>query len=320
MSLSLQLLLAFGLDLLIGDPRWFPHPVRFIGRMALRLEYPLRRLLPSAWWAGVIAVLLVLGIVGGVAWGSLTLAALWHPWAADVVGVLFLWTGLACRDLASHARAVQRALFAGNLPRARERVGWLVGRDTADLDEAEIARAAVESVGENLVDGVTAPLFWAAVGGPIGILLYKAVNTLDSTFGYRNARYLRFGWASARLDDVANWLPARLTLPFMVAAAWLLRLHAGAAWRIGWRDHSQHPSPNSGWSEAAMAGALGVRLGGENSYGGVLSRRPYLGDPTEPLHARHIAQANRLLIVTAMLFVLAFAGVRLLLEKIPAIL
>jgi adenosylcobinamide-phosphate synthase len=289
--------------------------VRFIGWLACSLETPLRRIFPSAKLAGFLAVVLVLVIVGGVAWGSLVLVGLWQAWAADVMGVLFLWTGLACRDLTTHARAVRQALVAGDLPLARERVGWLVGRDTADMDEAEIARAAVESVGENLVDGVTAPLFWAAVGGPVGILLYKAVNTLDSTFGYRNERYLQFGWASARLDDVVNWVPARLTLPFMVAASWCQGLRPGATWRIGWRDHGQHPSPNSGWSEAAMAGALGVRLGGENSYGGVRSRRPHLGDPLETLQARHIGRANRLIMATAFLFLLAVATLRFWLEN-----
>ncbi len=294
-SLAIQILLAILLDLLLGDPRWLPHPVQGIGWLAQRSEAPLRRLIPHPKLAGIIAVLLVVGSTVLIGLGLLKAAALLHPLAGDVVAILLLYTCFATRSLHDHALAVYRPLVAGNLVETRQRVGWLVGRDTDQLDEGEVTRAAVESVAENTVDGCTAPLLFAFVGGPLGALAYKAISTLDSTFGYKNERYLQFGWASARLDDLANLLPARLTALLVVPAALLLRLDAGTAWRIFKRDRHNHPSPNGGQIEAAVAGALGVRLGGVNSYFGQPSSRPFMGDPLQPLQSRHILQAVRLM-------------------------
>jgi adenosylcobinamide-phosphate synthase len=230
-----------------------------------------------------------------VGFGLLKGTALLHPLAGDIVAILLLYTCLATRSLHDHALAVYRPLTAGDLVEARQRVSWLVGRDTAELDEGEVTRAAVESVAENTVDGCTAPLLFACLAGPLGALAYKAISTLDSTFGYKNERYLQFGWASARLDDLANLLPARLTALLVAPAALLLRLNPGNAWRIFWRDRHNHPSPNGGQIEAAVAGALGVRLGGVNSYFGQPSTRPFMGDPLQPLQSRHILQAIRLM-------------------------
>jgi len=290
-SLYQQILLAILLDLLLGDPRWLPHPVQGIGWLAQRAEAPLRRLVPNPKLAGIAAVVWVVGSTALIGLGLLKGAALLHPLVADLVAILLLYTCLATRSLHDHALAVYRPLKAGNLLAARQRVSWLVGRDTDQLDEGEVTRAAVESVAENTVDGCTAPLLFACVGGPLGALAYKAISTLDSTFGYKNEQYLQFGWASARLDDLANLLPARLTALLVVPAALLLRLDAGTAWRIFKRDRHNHPSPNGGQIEAAVAGALGVRLGGINSYFGQPSSRPFMGDPLQPLVARHILQA-----------------------------
>jgi len=286
-----QILLAILLDLLLGDPRWLPHPVQGIGWLAQRSEAPLRRLIANPKLAGIIAVLLVVGSAVLVGFGLLKTAALLHPLAEDAVAILLLYTCFATRSLHDHAVAVYRPLMAGNLVEARQRVGWLVGRDTDQLDEGEVTRAAVESVAENTVDGCTAPLLFACLAGPLGALSYKAISTLDSTFGYKNEQYLQFGWASARLDDLASLRPARLTALLVVPAALLLRLDAGTAWRIFKRDRHNHPSPNGGQIEAAVAGALGVRLGGINSYFGQPSSRPFMGDPLQPLVARHILQA-----------------------------
>lgn len=313
---ELLVIIAFLLDLVLGDPVWLPHPVRWIGRFAAGLESPLRRVIRPERLAGIFAVLLVLGATGATAFLAVWAARFWHPLAGDLVSVILLYTCFAGCDLARHSGRVYRALDAGDLPEARRRVGLLVGRDTENLDEPEVVRAAVESVAENMVDGVTAPIFFAVLGGPVGAMVYKAINTLDSTFGYKNERYLRFGWASARLDDVANWLPARLTAPLVAVAAALLGLRPAGAWRMFRRDGRNHPSPNSGLTEAAVAGALGVQLGGVNSYFGKPSERPRMGDPLESLQRRHILRVNRLMLLASALFLLALAALGLVVRQI----
>ncbi len=309
-----QILLAMLLDLLLGDPRWLPHPVQGIGWLAQRAEAPLRRLIPNQRLAGVVAVVWVVGSTTLVGLGLLKGAALLHPLLGDLVAILLLYTCLATRSLHDHALAVYRPLKAGDMAAAQQRVSWLVGRDTEQLDEAEVTRAAVESVAENTVDGCTAPLLYACLAGPLGALAYKAISTLDSTFGYKNERYLQFGWGSARLDDLANLIPSRLTALLTVAAAFVLRLRAGNAWRIFWRDRHNHPSPNGGQIEATVAGALGVQLGGVNSYFGQPSRRPLMGDPLQPLAARHILQAVQLMWLGYGLTAVLGIGVGLLLH------
>jgi len=312
MRLEFQVTIAFGLDILIGDPRWLPHPVKLIGRFAAALESPLRRAISNTRTAGILAVLAVLSVTGWTTFLVVAGAAHLHPVAGEIVSILALYTCFAARDLAAHSGRVHRALVNGDLPEARRCVGMMVGRDTARLDEPEIVRGAVESVAENMVDGVTAPLFFAVLGGPVGAMLYKAVNTLDSTFGYKNERYLQFGWASARLDDVINYIPSRVTARLVAASAVLLGLRASGARRIFKRDGRKHPSPNSGLTEAAVAGALGVQLGGLNYYFGEASERQRMGDPEQPLRCIHILQANRLMLLTSVIALIVFAGARLL--------
>lgn len=307
-----QILLAMLLDLLLGDPRGLPHPVQGIGWLAQRAEAPLRRLIANPKLAGVVAVVAVVGSTALVGFGLLKGATLLHPLLGDLVAVLLLYTCLATRSLHDHALAVYRPLRLGDLATARQRVSWLVGRDTEQLDEGEVTRAAVESVAENTVDGCTAPLVYACLAGPLGALAYKAISTLDSTFGYKNERYLQFGWGSARLDDLANLIPSRMTALLTIAAAFVLRLDAGNAWRIFWRDRHNHPSPNGGQIEATVAGALGVQLGGVNSYFGQPSTRPLMGDPLQPLQARHILQAVQLMWLVYGLTALIGVGIRLL--------
>jgi len=301
--LEYQILAAFVLDLLVGDPQWSLHPVRIIGRLAQRLEAPTRRLLRNERLAGVFAAFLLVAIIGLAAYAIVALAAKLHPFAADVVSVLLVYSTIALRDLLAHSGAVYRALADGDLDGARKRVSWIVGRDTDQLDESGVARAAVESVAESTVDGVTAPLFFAFLAGPVGAMVYRAVNTLDSTFGYKNEQYARFGWASAKLDDLVNYLPARLTGPLVSLAAALLLRRGRASWRILRRDARNHSSPNSGITEAAMAGALGVQLGGTNVCFGQPVEKPSIGDPEQALTKDHILRANRLLWLTAGLFV-----------------
>ena len=302
MTLTLTILAAVCVDLLIGDPRWLPHPVRGIGWLARHLEPLLRRLISNETVAGIMAVILIVGSTAGVAWALIGWAGWCRPWAGDCLSVLFVYTAIAPRDLARHSLAVYRSLKAGDLPLSRTRVGMIVGRDTAILDEAGITRAAVECVAESTVDGVTAPLFYAILAGPVGAMAYRAINTLDSTFGYMTPRDCRFGWASARLDDLANYLPARLTAPLIGVAALFLRLRPMLSWTILRRDGRKHASPNSGLPEAAMAGALGVQLGGTTIYDGEPLEKPTIGDALAPLAAGHILQANVVMFTTLALF------------------
>jgi len=315
MSLELQIVLALLLDALLGDPRRLPHPVRLIGRLALKSEKLCRSVILNEKSAGVCAVMMVLSLTGLAGWTVLWVAGFFHPLVGEIVSVLILYTCFAARDLIVHSIRVYSALSRDDLPEARKMVAMIVGRDTTELDRGGVVRACVESVAENTVDGVTAPLFWAMIGGPLGALLYKAVNTLDSTFGYKNERYLYFGWCAARLDDLVNRLPSRLTgLLAVVAAALLPGFSGWRAWRVFMRDRLQHASPNSGHSEAAVAGALGVQLGGLNSYFGKPVCKPTIGDYVHPLDAGHIAMANRLLVAVTLLAALLFLGGRIFVE------
>ena len=219
-----------------------------------------------------------------------------------VVSVLLVYVSLAPRDLARHALRVRRALCAGGLEEGRKAVSMMVGRDVARLDEAGVVRACVESVAESAVDGVVAPLFWALLLGPIGAIAYRAINTLDSSWGYRDARYLFFGRVAARADDAANWLPARLGFLAAILAALVLGRDARGAARIGWRDRRKHESPNAAWLEACFAGALRVRLGGPAWYGGEPLGKPFLGDDTRPVETADIGRSVALMYATAIIF------------------
>jgi len=302
MGLPMQILAATALDLVLGDPRWLPHPVRGIGWLASRLEGLARRGLGPTRLAGLLTALFVVALAGLAAWGLMRAAAQIDPWAAEIVAVLVIYTTIAPCDLARHSRRVFRALADGDLATARLAVANIVGRDVARLDASGVARAAVESVAESTVDGVTAPLFYAFLAGPVGAVVYRAVNTLDSMFGHRDDRYRDFGWAAARIDDVANYVPARLTAPLLCLAALVLGQRPLAALRILIRDGRKHPSPNAGLTEAAMAGALGVQLGGRVWYDGEPIDKPTIGDDLEPVGPRHIRAANALMFATTGLF------------------
>lgn len=276
-------LAAVLLDLVLGDPRCLPHPVVAIGRLISLLEPVLRRAVPKARLAGVALLALTVGISSGAAWLILFLAQKVSPVAGFIAAVYLSWVCLAARSLHLESARVAQALRAGDLSDARVALSYIVGRETQDLDEPEIVRGAVETVAENTGDGVIAPLFYLMLGGPVLAVAYKAVNTLDSMVGYKNERYLHFGWASARFDDLANWLPARLTALLMVLVAPICGLSGSGAWRMARRDGRNHSSPNSGFPEAAAAGALGVRLGGANRYFGKIVEKPTIGEAVQPL-------------------------------------
>ena len=289
------LISAVILDLLIGDPCWFPHPVVFIGKLITVLEKALRGAVRNERLGGVLLLIMTVGISCGVAVTFLKGAYAVSPYFGFAVALLLSWSCIAACSLHRESRLVADALGQGDLAAARRYLSNIVGRDTAELDEQEIWRAIVETVAENTSDGVIAPLFYLILGGPVLALAYKAVNTLDSMVGYRNKRYLEFGRASALFDDLANFLPARITGLLMVAAAPLLGLSAREAWKIMRRDGRNHSSPNSGIPEAAVAGALDVRLGGTNFYSGIPVVKATIGDQSKPLSSLAWCGAVRLM-------------------------
>jgi adenosylcobinamide-phosphate synthase len=308
MNRSAQIACALVLDAAVGDPRWFPHPARFTGGLAQRIEPVARRHVNDEKLAGLVAAGVVVGSAALAAALFTGAARRWHPRAGDAASIMVLWASFAARDLADHALDVHAALERDDLAEARGLVGRMVGRDISVLDETGVVRAVVESVAENTVDGVTAPLFYAHLGGPVAAAAHKAVSTLDSTYGYRNERYVRFGWASARADDLVNLLPARLTVIANLVAAALLGLRPADVLRVCRRDGDKHASPNSGIAEAAMAGALGVQLGGPLARDGHLIDYPTLGDPLQPISRAHIEQAVRFMAVTAVVWAGLLAG------------
>jgi adenosylcobinamide-phosphate synthase len=300
MEHAVIVILAFVLDALLGEPRWFPHPVRVIGLVIDKGEQWLRRgpSSPVRDFCGGCG--LVLGVVMvtyyGATWLFSTLFALsW--WFGYATTVLLGSLCLARRSLKEHAQAVLRPLCSGELEAARIMLARIVSRDTTTLSEAEIIRGTVESVAENSSDGMIAPLFYLALGGVPLALAYKAVNTLDSMLGYHTGRYEYLGKAAARLDDIANIIPARLTALALIGASWSLGpgYDGWNAWRTMWRDGHAHASPNAGYPEAAVAGALGVQLGGPSRYFGKLVEKSTLGDTRQPLRPEHITQSFQLL-------------------------
>lgn len=303
------------LDLLLGDPRALPHPVMAIGRLIAFLESPLRRLFANDRLAGVVLLVTTVGITWGAAALLVKGAQAISPAAGFVAALYLAWVSLAARSLHCESARVAKALKLRDLPGARLALSYIVGRETEHLDEPEIWRGAIETVAENTGDGVIAPLFFLMLGGPPLALAYKAVNTLDSMVGYKNERYLNFGWASARFDDLANYLPARLTGLFMVLAAPLCALNGGGAWRILRRDCRNHASPNSGFPEAAAAGALGVRLGGSNRYFGRMVEKPTIGDAAAPLSLAAYRGVVRLMYCSETLLVAVWLAVRSILNS-----
>ncbi|MEX2300929.1 MAG: adenosylcobinamide-phosphate synthase CbiB [Bryobacterales bacterium] len=302
------LVAAFAMDLALGDPRGLPHPVRGIGWLVPRIERAWRKVGDHIGQraAGAAFTLTVVAAGAGCVGASLWLAS-GSAVLLAVVTLYWIYSLLAVRDLDVEACAVIVALQRGDLRAAREKLSRIVGRDTAQLDEQEILRAVIETVGENLNDGVVAPLIYCGIAGPVGMAVYKTVNTLDSMVGYKNERYREFGWASARLDDVLNFIPARLSAFLIWLAAGLLGLDARRSIRAVIRDASLQPSPNAGFPEAAVAGALRVQLGGMNFYQGRPNAKPPLGEAVAALSLDSFTKARRLLYATSALAVLVAA-------------
>jgi adenosylcobinamide-phosphate synthase len=271
------------LDLLFGDPVYAAHPVRLMGRTLSQLEKLLRALKLDG-YAGGVLLFFMLAVIwcGGISLLILLLAH-WNYWAAFAAQLFLLYSLLALRDLLRHGWDVEMAARSGDLAETRCYISRLVGRDTDRMDIAACRRAAIESLSENLTDGFVSPIFWYAVGGLPGILLFKVVSTMDSMVGYKTPQYLRFGWCGARLDDVMNWLPARITwLLISLCAGFLPGCSGAKALRTGWRQHALIPGPNSGWSEATAAGGMQRRLVGQIWRHDKLVTELWLGDPADP--------------------------------------
>ncbi|MCF0127972.1 MAG: cobalamin biosynthesis protein CobD [Pseudobutyrivibrio sp.] len=310
---------GFILDLLLGDPLWLYHPVRLIGALIGRLEATLnkgsKRVLKGAVMVTIVLIVTVL-----VTGGMLYLAYRIHPALGVAAEAVLTYQAMALKSLKDESMKVYHALDSQGLEEARYAVSMIVGRDTDSLSEEGVIKAAVETVAENTSDGVTAPMLYLALGGPVLGFFYKAVNTMDSMVGYKNDRYLDFGRVAAKLDDVANFLPARISAGLMIAAAFIggREFDGKNAARIFKRDRYKHKSPNSAQTESVCAGALGIQLAGDAFYFGKLVKKDFIGDPIRNVEAKDIVRAGRLLYVTAffgelicvmtMIIILLFRG------------
>lgn len=308
-------LAGFLLDLLIGDPHWLYHPVRLVGKLISGAEKILRRIFPKTERgeriAGIFLILIVSGVTTAVAAGLLFLAGKWDFRAKFVLEVLMCYQLFAVRALKDESMKVYRELVKPDLEGARYAVSMIVGRDTQSLTAEGVTKAAVETVAENTSDGIIAPMFYMVIGGPVLGWLYKSINTMDSMVGYKNEKYLNFGRYAAKLDDVVNFIPARLSAWMMILACRLTGLDAGKALEIFRRDRFNHASPNSAQTEAVMAGALHVQLAGDAWYFGKLYKKKTIGDALRRVEPEDIRRANRLLYAASVLSLVVFGLVRI---------
>ncbi|WP_079508836.1 adenosylcobinamide-phosphate synthase CbiB [Mesobacillus jeotgali] len=293
--------LAVVLDWFVGDPPDWPHPVKWMGTLIYKLDRTMNRG-NGRKAKGTAMVAVVLLIIGSAAILVTSFFYYLHPAVGILMEAVLISTAIAQKSLKEAGLSVYHPLVDQDMEEARHKLSWIVGRDTDQLEEPEIVRATVETVAENTSDGITAPLFWAVIGGAPLALVYRAINTCDSMVGYKNEKYFDFGWASAKLDDLANWVPSRITSLCMVMMNRPLYNTRIAAWKVVRRDAKKHPSPNSGWGEAAVAAILGVQLGGINYYKGVISERATMGEALVTLEKNHILAANKIVTATVPLF------------------
>ncbi len=306
---ALPLLIGFGIDCILGDPHSLPHPIRAIGALITKLEGFIRSHFHNLKTGGIFLAATVLLVSSGLPLVILLICYRLHPAAGILAESLMCYYLMAPRCLKTESMKVCRALEAKDMDAAKTAVSMIVGRDTHSLSEPEIIRAAVETVAENTSDGVTAPILYMIFGAPLGFF-YKAANTMDSMIGYRNERYAELGYFAAKLDDVLNFIPSRISAIVMIATTALLRMDARRAFRIWRRDRRRHASPNSAQTEAVCAGALGIRLGGNAYYFGTLHQKDWIGDPIRPPETDDIRRANRLMYGTSVIVLLISAAVR----------
>lgn len=301
-------ILAFFIDAVMGDPRSKLHPVVLIGNLIAGIEGMLygkedsdRKKLVLGGILVVLVLLFTFAVVNGI---MNLVKMLDNIYVVTLIEAFFLSFTISPKSLAAAGKELYGYLVADDLNNARYKVGWIVGRDTEELTPGEVSRATIETIAENTVDGIIAPLFYFAIGGVPLAFLYRAVNTMDSMVGYKNDRYIYFGRVAARADDVLGYIPARITGLLFVVSAFILGYDGKKAWKILRRDASKHPSPNGGWAEATVAGALHIRLGGFNSYFGKVHFREYMGDPIEEIGFDHIMKTIRLMYTDTILFLI----------------
>lgn len=295
---------AYILDLILGDPRWFPNPVKYIGLLIKKLENPIRKIFSNEKINGIIFAITIIFISILPIWLFVKMVSSLNEMFGILLSVGIMYTTLSVKDLKVESLEVYDALKKKDKDTARTKLSMIVGRDTENLEEKEIVRATVETVAESTVDGILSPLFYGFIGGPILALTYKAINTLDSMVGYKNEKYKYFGWASAKLDDWANFIPARLSAVIFPFAAWLSGKDGLTCWRIILRDRKKNPSPNSGIPEAAIAGTLGIQLGGLNFYNSTPTLKPFISDNINPLEEKHIREAIKIAYLCSALAVI----------------
>lgn len=310
MSLA-AIVAGFILDLLFGDPHWLPHPICLIGNLIGFLERNLRKLLAPGKTAlllgGALMVVIVLVLTFAVPYAILTAVAQISPWLRFALETIMCYQIFATKCLRDESMKVYTALHNHDLADARVKLSWIVGRDTQNLDAEEVTKGAVETVAENTADGIIAPMFYMFLGGAPLAFLYKGINTMDSMVGYKNDKFLYFGRCAAKLDDLANLIPARITGLVMILASYFLNLNYRGAWKIFWRDRYNHLSPNSAMTESVTAGALDIQLGGDHFYFGKLVHKDTIGDNIRDVVPEDIVAANNLLYMTAVLSLLLFS-------------
>ena len=316
MTTLIAIVAGFILDLIFGDPHSLPHPICLIGNFISFLERNLRKIFGFSnnglLFGGGVLVLIVISTCFVLPYALLYLAGMVNPWLAFALETLMFYQIFATKCLRDESMKVYYALQKGDLDEARLMLSWIVGRDTKNLSEAEVTKGAVETIAENTADGIIAPMFYMFLGGAPLAFLYKGINTMDSMVGYKNEKYLYFGRCAAKLDDVANFIPARITGLLMIAAAYFLNLDAERAWKIFRRDRYNHLSPNSAMTESVAAGALNIQLGGGHFYFGKWVHKDTIGDDIRPVKAEDIVATNNLLYMTAILSLILFTLIYLL--------
>jgi adenosylcobinamide-phosphate synthase len=301
---------AYILDLIIGDPRGFPHPVIYIGKLITFLEKQIRKTAKTEQAlriGGIFLTLITVLVPFTLTWGILFLAAKVHPYLFYFMNILIMWTCLATKSLQTESMKVYLALVGEDLPQARINLSYIVGRDTRELSEDEVIKATVETVAENTADGIIAPLFYMVIGGAPLAIVYKAINTMDSMIGYKNEQYLYLGRAAAKLDDLANWIPARITGIFLAISTLFLRFNVCGSFRILRRDRLNHTSPNCGYPEAATAGALDIQLGGTHTYFQQTIYKPTIGDDARPVEGEDIKRTVKLMYLATVVTMVVFS-------------
>lgn len=316
MMTLIAIVAGFILDLIFGDPHSLPHPICLIGNLISFLERNLRKIFgfsnTGLLFGGGVLVLIVISTCFALPYALLYLTGMVNPWLAFALETLMFYQIFATKCLRDESMKVYYALQKGDLDEARLMLSWIVGRDTKNLSEAEITKGAVETIAENTADGIIAPMFYMFLGGAPLAFLYKGINTMDSMVGYKNEKYLYFGRCAAKLDDVANFIPARITGMLMIGAAYFLNLDVQGAWKTFWRDRYNHLSPNSAMTESVAAGALNIQLGGGHFYFGKWVHKDTIGDDIRPVKAEDIVTTNNLLYMTAILSLILFTLIYLL--------